>query len=325
MARLHGVAVPPRPGLPRGLHLFSVYAPLQDDAQRTVFNSELVPSLDMQVPMIFLGDFNGSVFPERDYSSGVGPVCPLLSRVLDPGGPLLDLQLVVSPDAFDFTFRRAHLESTSHSRFDLALGNRAVLGLVSRVFVEPGLMDGGHSPVIVELRDHSAWTMCWKRPRRQLPALLSSCAPSEDFTSLLEVWGCSPEVQRFLHPQPGESVQTLSTLMDVALQHLVTLAGGWESRSSCHRAAYESAASRKLRRILLSLGRCSSMLRRAALPGPLPYPLVCELRHLEDLGLTAPTTPFREDLVRWVEAELLGQRQVLAQEVRTMRAVRIRR
>ena len=148
MARLHGVAVPPRPGLPRGLHLFSVYAPLQDDAQRTVFNSELVPSLDMQVPMIFLGDFNGSVFPERDYSSGVAPVCPLLSRLLGRG-PLLDLQLVVSPDAFDFTFHHAHLESTSHSRCDLALGNRAVLVLVSRVVVDPGLMYGGHSPVIV--------------------------------------------------------------------------------------------------------------------------------------------------------------------------------
>ena len=50
MARLHGVAVPPRPGLPRGLHLFSVYAPLQDDAQRSGFNFEfleMIATIDM--------------------------------------------------------------------------------------------------------------------------------------------------------------------------------------------------------------------------------------------------------------------------------------
>ena len=169
MARIHGVAVPPHPGLPRGIHLFSMYAPLQDDAQRIGFNAEfleMISSLDMQVPTIFLGDFNGTISPERDYNSGTGLVCPLLSRLLGPGGPLLDLQLVVSPAAFEFTFRRARLDTTSYSCCDLALWNRAVLGLVSRVYVEPGVMDGGHCPIVVELRDHSAWAMCWRRPRR---------------------------------------------------------------------------------------------------------------------------------------------------------------
>ena len=162
--------------------------------------------------------------PERDYNSGAGVVCPLLSRLLGPGGPLLDIQLVVSPAAFDFTFRRARLDTTSFSRCDLALGNLAALGLVSQVYVEPGVMDGGHSPVVVELRDHSAWGLCWKRPRRQLPALQSPSAPPEDAKKLLEDWGCSPEVQRFVHRQTGETVQGLSSLMDLALQHLV----GWD-------------------------------------------------------------------------------------------------
>ena len=78
--------------------MFSVHAPLQDDAQRSGFNSEfleMIATIDMQVPTIFLGDFNGTVSPGRDYNSGAGVVCPLLSRLLGPGGPLLDLQLVV--------------------------------------------------------------------------------------------------------------------------------------------------------------------------------------------------------------------------------------
>ena len=100
MSRVHGVFVRPRPSLPQGLRVFSIYAPLQRDATREAFNLafiDLVASLDMQLPTLFMGDFNGTIAPERDYSSGEGPVCPLLSRLLGPGGPLLDLQLVVSP------------------------------------------------------------------------------------------------------------------------------------------------------------------------------------------------------------------------------------
>ena len=65
-----------------------------------------------------------------------------VAHLLGSGGPLFDLQLVASPEFLDFTFRRAHLEYTSHSRCDLALGNRAVLGLISRVHVESGVLDG---------------------------------------------------------------------------------------------------------------------------------------------------------------------------------------
>ena len=72
MARVHAVQVPPRPGLASGLRLFSVYAPLQRDPCREVFTTtflEMVASLDMQIPTLLMGDFNGTVSPERDFSS----------------------------------------------------------------------------------------------------------------------------------------------------------------------------------------------------------------------------------------------------------------
>ena len=61
---------------------FSLYAPLQDDSERSAFNAdffEFVTSLDMQVPILFMDDLNGTVSPDRDYSDGVGPVCELLT------------------------------------------------------------------------------------------------------------------------------------------------------------------------------------------------------------------------------------------------------
>ena len=58
------------------MHVFSVYAPLQDDHQCSAFTAELfypVSTLDMQTPLLLMGDFNGTVTPDRDSSSGVGP------------------------------------------------------------------------------------------------------------------------------------------------------------------------------------------------------------------------------------------------------------
>ena len=68
---------------------------------------DVMAILDMQIPALFMGDFNGTVAPDRDYPSGEGSVCPLLTRLLGPGGPLRDFQLVVSPESFAYTFRLA--------------------------------------------------------------------------------------------------------------------------------------------------------------------------------------------------------------------------
>ena len=92
--------------------------------------------------------------------------------------------------------------------------------------------------------------------------------------------------------------------MNLALQHLVAIAVGRELKHACHWMAYESHNCRELRSVLVYLGRCSSLLRRTTLTGPLPFQLVRLLLDLEHLGLTSPTTIFLEDLTKWVNAEL---------------------
>ena len=85
MRRLHGIRLAPRPELPLGLLLLSLYAPLRSqEAERACFDSallDLVRCLDMQLPTLLLGDFNGSICPSRDYggqrSSQLSPY-PLL-------------------------------------------------------------------------------------------------------------------------------------------------------------------------------------------------------------------------------------------------------
>lgn len=100
MCRLHCVVIPPRVGLPLGLRVFTVYAPLPTNSLCAAFTSafgDMVAVLDLQIPTLLLGDFNGSVSPQRDYGSGRGEVSPLLASLVGPAGPFLDLQLVVSP------------------------------------------------------------------------------------------------------------------------------------------------------------------------------------------------------------------------------------
>ena len=65
----------------------------QDPAQDAFVAAflDFVAGLDMQIPTLFLGDFNGTVCPDRYYSSGLAGVSSLLTRLLGPGGPLVDL------------------------------------------------------------------------------------------------------------------------------------------------------------------------------------------------------------------------------------------
>jgi hypothetical protein len=104
IGRLHAVRVPPRLHLPRGLLLLSVYAPLQvrqQAAERQKFVEcflEVTHILDLQEPVLLLGDFNGSICPGRDFmgeSGGKRDTCPLLSRLLGPGGAWVDVATAV--------------------------------------------------------------------------------------------------------------------------------------------------------------------------------------------------------------------------------------
>ena len=69
---------------------FSICAPVHRDPCWEVLTPtflELVTILDMQVLRIIMGNVNGSVCLIRDYSKGDRFGCPMLARLLGPGGP----------------------------------------------------------------------------------------------------------------------------------------------------------------------------------------------------------------------------------------------
>ena len=135
-----------------------------------------------------MGDFNGSVCPTRDYSKGDGFVCSMLARLLGPGGPFLDLQMAVSPNEFAPTFRSPREHQETWSRCDLVLGNRAAFTLIARVHVESGIMDGGHSPVVVDIHTRPV-VLKWKCPQPRVPvAARSSSRPSKMRTMEISHW-----------------------------------------------------------------------------------------------------------------------------------------
>ena len=319
-----------------GLRVFTVYAPLSRAPEREAFNGvflEFVAGLDMQIPTLLMGDFNGTVASDRDHSSGLGPVCPLLSRLLGPGGPFIDLQLAVSPDEWAFTFSMPRLTSLVQSRCDLALGNRAALGLVHRVRVASGIPEGGHSPVVVELRPSSAWSLSWQPPRPRLPALLllrgADLQSSKEWKAVLEQWGSSARFRALATPSPEETSQEISLLLQAALVDLVDLAGGWTTRPPARRPAYESQAVRSLRASLQLLGQCMALLVREEGSCPLSIgsfstPLLRVVSQLKRRGLGPPSSS-RDSLHVWVEATLVDLRQQLTASLREMRTERAQR
>ena len=223
MSRVHAVQVPPRPGLPLGLRVFSVYAPLRENPARDAFDTafgEMVAGLDLQAPTLLLGDFNGSVSPQRDYASGAGDVCPLLTRLVGPAGPFLDLQLVVSPEEYAYTFRHSRGDEVRQSRCDLVLGSRSVLPLVKKVFVESGVFDGdGHFPIVVELSLKPHLGIPWYRPSPRLPQLLllpsASLRDSEQWWKLIDTWMTrdSSSVGHLLSATSSTTASQLSSLL----------------------------------------------------------------------------------------------------------------
>ena len=116
MRWLHAVRLAPRPGLPLGLLLVTVYAPQQAKelaVLRQQFAAaflDFIHCVDMQMPVLLLGDFNGTVDPPRDYQGASGArrlACPLLVRLLGPGGPFIDAQVALHGEALDWTYRNA--------------------------------------------------------------------------------------------------------------------------------------------------------------------------------------------------------------------------
>jgi hypothetical protein len=131
--------------------LLSVYAPVQGHAaqlERAQFNAafmELVHGFYMQTPTILLGDWNGSACPSRDYQGASGrsrPACALLTHLLGPGAPWVDVQLALLGEV-PWTFN--HMDgfgNVAASRIVLILANHAALALVVSTEVVVGIQDG---------------------------------------------------------------------------------------------------------------------------------------------------------------------------------------
>jgi exonuclease III len=214
--RLHGVRLAPRPGLPRGVLLLSIYAPLQirqQEVERRKFVEavmEVTHGLDLQVPTLLMGDFNGSALPGRDFhgaTSGRRDACPLLVHLLGPGGAWVDVHAALLPEPLPWTFQLLDREGKlSASRIDLLLGNHAAMALLRGARVLLDVRDGGHSPVRVELLCGGPVSIDWTRPRDRLPDLLQQSSrelrASSAWAELLGRWAESPVTRRWTWQRP---------------------------------------------------------------------------------------------------------------------------
>ena len=297
MRRLHGIALAPRPDLPHGLLFLSVYAPLPGTIDRPPFDlamEELSYALDMQLPTLIMGDFNGSVDPARDYRSQSGarrPVCPLLAKLLGPGSPWMDVQELMLPPPLPWTYQQPN--TSAASRIDLVLANASALRLIHSALVLEEVRDGGHSPVLIHLALDTGH-VDWQPPRPRPPPLLyepsAALAESSDWAHLIDQWLQSPEVAS-LAPQPGECVDTVGSALRSALHRLVSLAGGWSSRPKQRRLAYDSNAIRHHRRLLADLLRVEAESNRpTAQPGPWPHHLQQRLEPSTVMGCSCHAT-----------------------------------
>ena len=340
MRRLHAVQLPPRPGIPRGLLLLTVYAPLQDrqhSSARSQFAEALLAvthSLDMQVPTLLLGDFNGSLIPDRDCRGAHSrQPCPLLSHLLGPGGAWIDVHAALLQPPLPWTFHSLGESQSGASRIDLVLANHSAMALVQSASVLSDIRDGGHSPVLVTLRLPSDLPLVWQRPQPKLPLLL--CQPSSvlqhsaAWTHLVDRWLSSPPAQLALSPQCPHSADSLGQALTQALQHLVTLAGGWSTRPSIRRPAYDSDAVRQLRRRLELLHRLQRLIQTAldsAEPraGSWPRPWCVVLQRLQRLGVnfSASSANRLQSDVRHTTGSCRSELDALLRQMRHERRVR---
>ena len=303
LGRLHAVQLMPRPGMPRGIWFITVYAPLQVRAQAVARDQfvammlEVIHSLDMQVPTFLLGDFNGSADPARDFLSDTGsrrPVCPLLGQLLGPATPWVDVHRALLDDV-PWTFQNVDTSARlSASRIDLILANHVAMGMVQNPTVLQSVRDGGHSPVLLELRLDAPVVLSWQRPLPRLPLLLGlsslELGQSAAWEALVQRWLAEPRVALALDAAVAYTASTLSTALLAALGRLVSLAGGWVLRPRVRRAAYDSQPLRAARRLLVDLNSLGRLLRQvlAGEPATWPRAVVQLLARIRQAGVQLP-------------------------------------
>ena len=299
IGRMHAIRLAPRVGLPLGLLLITVYVPLQGhghEAERTRFVEsfmEVSHGLDMQVPTLVMGDFNGALCPWRDFRGESGRLrlpCPLLAHLLGPGAPWVDVHraLVAEPA---WTFQSVDTQGRlSASRIDLVLANHSAMNLVRAAWVASELRDGGHSPVMVELCMQGTPRLVWQQPRPRLPPLMMRSSAdlrlAPEWAALVASWEASPEARGALDASHPHSSSSLSAALVRAVQHLVALAGGWTKRPARPRLAYASNAIQRLIRQQRCLHRLEGLTRCGPdTPGCWPRTWVCVLTELQALGV----------------------------------------
>ena len=335
VGRLHAARVMPRPGLPQGVLLLTVYAPLQVRAQLVAREQfvgmmlEVVHGLDMQTPTLLMGDFNGSADPARDFLSSSGArraVCPLLRQLLGPGSPWVDVHRALL-DEVPWTFQNVDGSGRlSASRIDLVLANHAGMALVRGASVLQSVRDGGHSPVLVQLQLDTPLVLDWKRPQPRLPELLCQSSAelrqSAAWHTLLDSWLAESAVRAALHSTHSTGSE-LSAALVAALQRLVALAGGWVFRPRVRRAAYDSRELRQARRQLVDLNDAARLLRQVLHGAPAQWPqsLVHLIGRLASAGIQLPKTSAAE-LVPLVERAAAEQRAVIHRVSKDLRRLR---
>jgi exonuclease III len=332
-ARVHAVLIPARPGLPLGLLLVSVYAPLPADPGRAAFEQaflSMAQTWDMQRPTLLLGDFNGAVDRGREFLSGEGHVCPLLCRLCGPRGIFTDLFRAHNPDVTDaWTYQKVAKGAMQASRIDLILGNRAAALLVEKVWVVDEIRDGFHSPVMAQLRLQSG-AIPWQVPRRQLPQVLrqdsKTLLVSDEWMEFLKGWDASPEAQALERAQALGSVPEISRGLDAALEGAVSHTGGWTTRARTQRWAFDSEELRQARAASSHLARADKHLRRlqgGTGVGGWPTPLIRELTWLEKRGIIKADRPEAGHMAVVVARLLQAEQGRLRSLVQGMRKERV--
>ena len=128
---------------------------------------EVTHALDLQVPTLLMGDFNGSVDPNSYFLSSSGhrrTPCPLLARLLGPGGAWVDVHRALL-GSVPWTFQSVDTSGKlSASRIDLVLANHAAMQLMQGGLILDTVRDGGYSPVLATLQLRSAVSLQWHRP-----------------------------------------------------------------------------------------------------------------------------------------------------------------
>lgn len=255
--RLHVIKLPPRRGLPLGLIIVNVYSPAfsttpHEKAESLWFCNEFisfVSALDLNIPTILCGDWNGSQNPKRDYE---GPAKnrlpdPLLVSLTGPGGHFTDL-FDIFPESWTFTYWGGR----GNSKCDSILLNRSCIPLVKSFRVLSHIRDGGHSPLELVLHPLPG-NIVWSGRLQRLPRVLSLSAEelktSAEFKLIMLKWKSS---ERFKEALLGKSLKR-------AIDDLIDLSGGWRKNKNFRpKLAFQSDTMKMLRKRLTLLSRLHS-------------------------------------------------------------------